>query len=95
MISIDTGRIKNWSKSASEIQRGNKGKGKANSSIPPRTTPFFQRKEQRAALGGIRTHDTLSNSATLHELLFDGRLRCDMVHLCVRWSDGGSFSYSL
>ena len=33
-------------------------KGKANNSIHPRTTPFFPEKGKRAALGGIRTHNT-------------------------------------
>ena len=34
------------------------GKGKSNNSTAPRTSIFSREREKRAALGGIRTHDT-------------------------------------
>ena len=51
-----------------EVER----QGKANMSTTPRTALSLR----RAALGGIRTHDTLQSRQALHQV-------CSLLHVCV------------
>ena len=67
-----------WFHYAFYLYHSTRYQGKSNNSTAPRTTLFFQRKEKRAALGGIRTHDTLLSGHVI-----PGNLRANQAFVVV------------